>query len=80
MDNRELCWKLLLTDSEEEVERTLRDAGYWYDSSAWRPYGDLDNNYGTIGNQQGEAVAALVEKIVNAIDARLMNECLDRGE
>ena len=80
MDNRELCWKLLLADSEEEVERILRDAGFWNDSSAWRPYGDLENNYGTIGNQQGEAVAALVEKIVNAIDARLMNECLVRGE
>ena len=80
MDNRELCWNLLRADSEEEVERILRDAGYWIDSSAWRPYGDLENNYGTIGNQQGEAVAALVEKIVNAIDARLMNECLARGE
>lgn len=80
MDNRELCWKLLLSDGEGEVERILRDAGYWNNPSAWRPYGDLDNNYGTIGNQQGEAVAALVEKIVNSIDARLMNECLDRGE
>ena len=80
MDNRELCWKLLRADSEDEVERILKDAGYWTDQSAWRPYGDLENNYGTIGNQQGEAVAALVEKIVNAIDARLMNECLVRGE
>ena len=80
MENRELCWKLLRADSEEEVERILRDTGYWHDPSAWRPYGDLENNYGTIGNQQGEAVAALVEKIVNAIDARLMNECLTRGE
>ncbi len=80
MDNRELCWKLLRADSEEEVQKTLRDVGYWNDSFVWRPYGDLENNYGTIGNQQGEAVAALVEKIVNSIDARLMNECLARGE
>ncbi len=80
MDNRELCWKLLLSDSEDEVERILKDAGYWNKPSVWRPYGDLDNNYGTIGNQQGEAVAALVEKIVNSIDARLMNECLARGD
>ncbi len=80
MNNRELCWKLLVADCEEEVERVLKDAGYWNDPETWRPYGDLENNYGTIGNQQGEAVAALVEKIVNAIDARLMNECLLRGE
>ena len=80
MDNRELCWKLLRADSEEEVSRILRDANFWNNASVWRPYGDLDNNYGTIGNQQGEAIAALVEKIVNAIDARLMGECLARGE
>ena len=80
MDARTLCNKLLYADSEETVVKTLKDAGYWDDRTAWRPYGDLENNYGTIGNQQSEAVAALVEKIVNAIDARLTNECLRRGE
>ena len=69
--NESLCTKLLRSDSEAEVVSILKEAGYWDDASSWRPYGDLSNNYGTIGNQQSEAVAALVEKIVNAIDARL---------
>ncbi len=80
MDAKTLCTKLLLADSEETVVQTLREAGYWEDPAAWRPYGDLENNYGTIGNQQSEAVAELVEKIVNAIDARLTNRCLESGE
>ena len=80
MDNQTLCEKLLEADREETVVGILQDAGYWNNPSAWRPYGDIENNYGTIGNQQGEAIAALVEKIVNAVDARLTNECLARGE
>ena len=45
----------------------------------WRYYGDYENNYNTIGNQQSRPEAALVEKLVNSVDARLMNECLIRG-
>lgn len=80
MEPKTLCDKLLVAEDENTIVRTLKDAGYWDDETAWRPYGDLDNNYGTIGNQQSEAVAALVEKIVNAIDARLTNACLMSGD
>ena len=80
MEPKTLCDRLLYAEYEETIVRTLEDAGYWDDDSAWRPYGDLENNYGTIGNQQSEAVAALVEKIVNAIDARLTDACLMAGD
>ena len=80
MEPKTLCDRLLFAEDEATIVRTLEDAGYWDDETAWRPYGDLDNNYGTIGNQQSEAVAALVEKIVNAIDARLINACLMAGD
>ena len=56
MDAKSLCDKLLLADTEDTVVKTLKDAGYWDDVTAWRSYGDLDNNYGTIGNQQSEAI------------------------
>lgn len=82
MDNselRELCLKLIYADTEDEVVRLLREAGYWDDDRVWRYYGDYENNYNTIGNQQGRPDAALVEKLVNAVDARLMNECIVRG-
>lgn len=76
---KELCIALMKVDSEEEVVRLLKEAGFWEDHSAWRFYGDSENNYSTIGNQQSRPDAALVEKLVNSVDARLMNECLVRG-
>lgn len=45
----------------------------------WTPLGGIDNNYGTIINQQASAEAALAEKITNSIDARLMAECRRSG-
>jgi len=73
-----LAMALLKTDSEEKVISILKEAGYWNDPSAWRYYGDNENNYSTIGNQQSRPDAALVEKVINAVDARLMNECMVR--
>ena len=81
MDNaaaNELCHSLITADSEQAVIDLLADAGFWEHESAWRYYGDYENNYNTIGNQQSRPDAALVEKLVNSVDARLMNECLVR--
>ena len=75
---KRLCLQLAYSDSEEEVIKHLKDAGYWDDFSVWRDYGDLENNYSIIGNQQSSADTALVEKIVNSVDAMLMRESLRR--
>src|SRR2546425_8619141 len=74
-----LCISLMRADSEEQVIALLKEAGFWDNSGAWRYYGDYENNYNTIGNQQSRPDAALVEKLVNSVDARLMNECFVRG-
>lgn len=79
IDNRTLALSLLKADSEEEVIKLLKDAGYWDDANAWRLLGDKEGNFSTVGNQQARPEAALVEKIVNSVDARLLNECLVRG-
>ncbi len=76
---KELCLSLMKADSEEDVISLLTQAGYWDDPTVWRFYGDYENNYNTIGNQQSRPDAALVEKLVNSVDARLMNECLAKG-
>jgi hypothetical protein len=81
MDNaqlKQLCLKLMKADNEEDIINILKEAGYWDNQDVWRYYGDTENNYSTIGNQQSRPEAALVEKIVNSIDARLMNECFER--
>lgn len=73
-----LALALMKADSEEEVVALLQAAGYWEDSDLWRYLGDTENNFGSIGNQQSEAVAALIEKLINGVDARLLNACLER--
>lgn len=72
---KELCLALIHAESEEEVVETLRAADMWEDESLWRYYGDDDGNYSTVGNQQSRPDAALIEKLVNSIDARLILEC-----
>ena len=75
---KQLCISLMQADTEEQVITLLKDAGFWDNSAVWRYYGDRESNYNTIGNQQSRPDAALVEKLVNSVDARLMNECLVR--
>ena len=80
MTNRRLCRELVKAESEEEAIRVLEEAGLWGDLDCWTPLGGIDNNYGTIMNQQASAQAALAEKITNSIDARLMAECRRIGD
>ena len=75
----ELCRRLLNCDTEDEVIGVLKAERLWTDRSAWKPYGDIPNNRGVVGNQQSSPVAALVEKLVNSIDAILTSECHRHG-
>ena len=76
---QELCMDLLRADTEEEVISILRQQGYWDDPAVWVPFGGREDNFSTIGNQSGNAEAALVEKLINSVDAVLMGECLLAG-
>lgn len=73
MSTRELCLKLMNLDEEDDVIDVLRQEGFWDDLSCWRDFGDNENNFSTAGAQQSDATAAFVEKLINSIDARLMN-------
>ena len=76
----DLFYKLVRAEGEDEVERILKMAGYSLEhEDAWRPLGDFENNFATVANQQTEATAAAVEKIINAIDGMPMSECYRRG-
>ena len=76
MDDVVLFNRLLHAEQETEADEILSRAGYGLDNeNAWHPLGDMENNFSTVGNQQTEATAALVEKIINAIDAVLMAQC-----
>jgi hypothetical protein len=71
-----LCLSLIEADNEDEVVSILKKHSLWDDPLKWRLYGDRPGNFATIGNQQSRPEAALVEKVVNSVDARLMNACL----
>lgn len=79
MDIKQLALALAGCENEVEVISLLEAEGLWDSPANWRSFGDNDNNWSTIGNQQSEADAALVEKIVNSVDALLMKECMIRG-
>ena len=76
--NKKLCLELLKCDSEKSVIKILKKEGYWEDPNCWKPYGKVENNSGQISGQQSQADLSLVEKIINSVDAVLMNECLVR--
>ena len=50
------------------------------DDSYWLPYGGVENNAGTFLSQQADARGALVEKIVNSVDAVLTRHAHERGD
>ena len=74
-----LCEQLIRADTEAEVEVVLQKAGYWDDIEAWMVFGANAANASVIGGQQEARDAALVEKIVNSIDARMLDACHREG-
>jgi len=79
-DAKNLFDALMEAEDEHQADTILQRAGLGLDNEAvWRPLGDMENNFSTVGNQQTEATAALVEKLINGIDAVLMAEAFKAG-
>lgn len=76
---RQLCLELIRADTEAEVIRLLRAAGHWDDANAWRDLGDEEFNYSSVGNQQSKPEQAIIEKLINSIDAKLICEARRAG-
>lgn len=82
MDNKEIkefCIDLAEAESEKDVIDILKQGGFWNKSEYWEDYDKNPNNFSTIGNQQSSPDTALVEKLINSVDAILMRECSRRG-
>jgi len=82
MDNttiKNLCMNLLQAEREDGVIELLKEVNLWDSPQTWRYYGDREMNWSSAGNQSSDSEFALVEKLINSIDAKLMNECLIRG-
>lgn len=76
---KQLCLDLIRADTAAEVIQLLSTAGYWDDMKAWRYLGDEEFNYSSVGNQQSRAEQAIIEKLINSIDAKLIGEARRTG-
>ena len=72
---KNFCLKIVRSETADEIKKLLEKEGLWNDMSAWRFYGDKSNNISVINNQAPDSTKALVEKIANSFDARLILEC-----
>ena len=84
MTNEQLFYSLLKSETEKEVIEILKKNNYWEDNfdtnnSSWQVLGGKDNNYATVNGQNPEPTGAIVEKLVNSMDAMLISRCLEEG-
>jgi len=74
-----LALDLYNANDEDRIENILKKVNLWDDSN-WDFLGGRGITASSIqGTQQDNPIGALVEKIVNSIDAVLTKECLSRG-
>ncbi|MBL4828321.1 MAG: hypothetical protein JKY55_00245 [Aliivibrio sp.] len=74
-----LFWDLYNSHIEADVENILQKYNLIDSPKNWKPYGDNENNYAIVENQQAAPVPALIEKLTNGIDAILEKRCLEEG-
>ncbi|MGV3530575.1 MAG: hypothetical protein ACO1OO_16860 [Flavisolibacter sp.] len=79
MEKLQLFLKLYRAQTEEEVTIIIEDNPTIFSQANWYPYGDDENYFAVIENQQASPIPALVEKITNSIDAVLMKKCYEAG-
>jgi len=76
---KELFHHLFSAPTENAVDAIIERTPIFHNPHNWRPYGDNESNFSVVENQQANPVAALVEKLTNAIDAMLMKKCYEEG-
>src|SRR5262249_11357762 len=80
MNEYEVFLEFLKAETEEEIDDILKKIGYFeHDPTNWVPLGDDDNNWSTVGNQNTNPTGALVEKIINSVDAMLIAGSWEAG-
>ncbi len=76
---KELFLWLHSAQTEREVTSVVGSFDGHAQEFTWHPLGGNASNYGVVENQQSSPIAALIEKIINSIDAILMRKCLEAG-
>jgi len=74
-----LFWELFHADREAAVAAVVNRHSEFADPANWKPYGGTKSYFAVVENQQASPIPALVEKIINSIDAILMRRCYEEG-
>lgn len=76
-DLQKLFKELYTAETEHAVDGIVESNQQVFMQENWFPYGENENYFGVIENQQASPIPALVEKITNSIDAVLMKKCYE---
>lgn len=79
MDNIGLFREIYACPTETSLDMVISTTLDPYPGAKWHPLGGNVSNYGIVENQQSSPIAALIEKIINSIDAILTRKCLETG-
>ncbi len=72
--------ELFTAGTETELQQVIDNRQSLFGNpDNWKHLGGQENNFAIIKNQQSSPIAALVEKVTNAIDAILMKKCYESG-
>lgn len=80
MSLEKMFFDLLYTKTEKEMTEYIQNNALLRNPENWQPYGNDPANYSLFENQQSNATGALIEKIMNSIDATLTRQCLVKGK
>lgn len=69
--------RLVVAQDGQSVTNLLKEDDF-LKNSEWWPYGNTESNFSIISAQARDSVNALVEKIINSIDALLLAGCMKR--
>lgn len=73
--SKAIALKLIKAVSAKDVDQVMHEYRQWFgEESNWHSYGGQENNWGTANNQQGDPAGALLEIIINGMDAVLMKK------
>src|SRR3990167_7627561 len=79
MNARDICLKLLATESEAGVQSILESIPEMLDSNNWRSLDDRETNFNITSNQASDGGKALTELMTNMVDAVLMKHAYKKN-
>lgn len=78
-DMQELFLSLYRAKDENKVQVILEKYPELFAAGSWEALGKNKSNFSIIKNQQSSPIAAIIEKVTNAIDALLMKKAYESG-